>query len=245
MVKTSQVGMHWPPVYMPAAITRATPQIPRQTFSHLGAPPLQPAVQTKNGLQRPPMAPSGPFGSPSLKAAPLAAITQQTIQMVAARRRQPQRTAARRQWGDISMRGRSRYHATSIPLDVRELGNRLRQAYRRVEGHDSTGRNYIYLATTRGEASYVGITNDPDARQAQHGERHHLHILNRHQPLTRIEVRAIEQTVINIARHSDRNQNIAESISAAHNYYADAIRFGSAFISWIRREYGANLQISV
>jgi predicted GIY-YIG superfamily endonuclease len=245
MVKISRVGMHWPPVYTPAAITQATPHTSRQTLSHLGAPPLPEAVQAKNGLPCPPMVSSGRFGSPGLKAALSAANPQQTIQMAATRRRQTQRTAARRQWGDTSMRGRRRYPAMFIPLEIRELGNRLRQAYRRAEGSDSRGANYIYLATTRGEASYVGITNNPDARQAQHGERHHLHILNRYQPLTRIEVRAIEQTVIDMTRRSARNQNIAESISSKHDYYRDAMRFGEAFISWITRDYRATIEISV
>jgi predicted GIY-YIG superfamily endonuclease len=107
----------------------------------------------------------------------------------------------------------------------------------RAEGHDSQGGNYVYLATTEGEASYVGITDNPAARQHEHGLRHHLHVLNRNSPMTRIEVRAIEQSYIHAARRNPRNQNIANSIAAHHPYYGAAMRFGRAFLGWIRREF--------
>ena len=98
---------------------------------------------------------------------------------------------------------------------------------------------------THGEASYVGITNDPAARQLEHGGRHHIRVLNRFHPLTRIEVRAIEQFVIDLTRASWRNQNITNSIAADKPYFKTARRFGAAFADWILREYGAELRIVV
>jgi hypothetical protein len=161
--------------------------------------------------------------------------------------RPPQRAAARRQWGDISMRGRQRTLRTTIPLDIRERGNRLRQRYRSAGGNPSGLRinNYVYIATSRGQGTYVGITNDPRGRQHGHGERFHLHILNPAQPLSRIEVRGIEQYLINLGRGSSRNQNIANSIAATQPYYAAAVAFGHAFYNWIMTQHRGNITFQV
>lgn len=164
-----------------------------------------------------------------------------------ARYRPPQRAAARRQWGDISTRGRQRTLRTTIPLDIRERGNRLRQRYRSAGGNPSGLRinNYVYIATSRGQGTYVGITNDPRGRQHGHGERFHLHILNPAQPLSRIEVRGIEQYLINLGRGSSQNQNIANSIAAAQPYYAAAVGFGHAFYNWIMTQHRGNITFQV
>ena len=97
----------------------------------------------------------------------------------------------------------------------------------------------MYIATVAGRAAYVGITNSPDDRQAEHGARFHLHVLNRGHPLTRIEVRGIEQFGIN----AGAPQNIAQSISQRHPYYDDAVAFGQAFFRWAVRAFGAHIAI--
>lgn len=177
-----------------------------------------------------------------------AGIRDNPLQMVpAGRRRQPQRDAALRQWGDISMGGRLRYPARQIPLHVLALGQRLQLEYRHAGGGNSglRGGNYVYIATSRGRGTYVGITSDPSRRQLGHGDRFHLHVLNRSHPLTRIEVRGIEQFCINLGRSSTLNQNIAESISITHQYYSTAIRFGREFYAWVGREYGGRLTLEI
>lgn len=165
------------------------------------------------------------------------------VQRAAGRRRQPQRRAARRQWGDISMSGRRRTRRTVIPIHIRDRGNRLRALYRRHEGDVSGLRtnNYVYVGTSRGRGTYVGITNDPGSRQEGHGERFHLQVLNPNEPLSRIEVRGIEQHLINRGRRSTQNQNIANSIAAAHPYYPDAVAFGREFWDWIREQHGSDI----
>lgn len=96
---------------------------------------------------------------------------------------------------------------------------------------------------TQGGTSYVGITNNPEARQHEHGERHHLRVLNRDHPLSRIEVRGVEQAVINRTRRAPRNQNIANSIAVGKPYYVTAVAFGRAFIAWVIDQYGGDLRI--
>src|ERR1043165_856361 len=159
--------------------------------------------------------------------------------------RSPVRAAARAQWGDRSRFGRARTPTFRIPLDVEALGMQLRAEYRRATGTISTIGHYVYAGMTHGEVSYIGITNDPAARQFEHGDRHHIRVLNRHRPLTRIEVRAIEQYVIDLTRYSARNQNIANSIAAHHPYFATARRFGQAFFDWVRREYRCDLRLAL
>lgn len=161
-------------------------------------------------------------------------------------RYRPQRLASTHQWGNRSRFGRSLYSSRSIPLHVLELGVRLRAAYRRAEENDRglRGGNYIYAATSRGAITYIGITNDPDARQVEHGDRFHLHVLNRSHALSRIEVRGIEQAGIDLTRGSAANQNIAESISRARPYYAAAVRFGGAFWEWASATFGGTLRFT-
>lgn len=148
----------------------------------------------------------------------------------------PQRLSARRQYGDRSRYGRLRFSSASLPSSIRGLGLVLRRQYRRHHGRTAGSlSHYVYIGTQRGVGIYVGITNNPPRRQHGHGARFHLHVLNRGNPLSRIEVRGIEQALINMGRGSMLNQNIAESISAIHPYYDTAVRFGERFWNWARR----------
>jgi hypothetical protein len=161
-------------------------------------------------------------------AAETPAITAPTHQLATDRE---QRRAARRQRGPRSRYGRSLRPAAQVPLNVLQLGNQLRVEYRRAGRNPGSATHFVYFATSVGRVVYVGITNDVQGRQAQHGDRFHLHQLNR-RGFTRIEVRAIEQAGINRYRRDPRSQNIAESIAARHRYYAAALRFGRAFVQW-------------
>ena len=145
-----------------------------------------------------------------------------------------QRTSKTRQWGDRSMKGRPRYAAVGIPLHVTEKGIKLRKETKAAGDEVGGISNYVYVGTSRGEGTYVGITNGPQRRQESHAARFHLHILNRGRPLSRIEVRGIEQWLILLGKHSIRNQNVANSISADKPYYKTAMKFGEAFWEWAR-----------
>jgi hypothetical protein len=149
----------------------------------------------------------------------------------------PQRTGAATQWGARTVTGTHHFGNPVLPIHVESLGNALNAAYRRATGQASRGGNYVYFGMTQQGASYIGITNDPVARQHQHGLRHHLMVLNRRYPMTRIQVRAIEQAFINRGRTMPRNQNIANSIAGSQPYYPLAIRFGNAFAVWILGYY--------
>lgn len=149
-----------------------------------------------------------------------------------ARAPRPQREAVRNQYGARSRYGRPLHMGAEMPLALMELGNALNTAFRAAGGVPGVARHYVYLATQGGRVVYVGITNDVAARQAEHGDRFHLHQLNRAR-LNRIQVRAIEQFAINQFRRHPNNQNIANSIAVRHPYYRPAMRYGQAFHAWV------------
>ena len=142
----------------------------------------------------------------------------------------PKRNTVTAHWGHKSRSGRKLISSLGIPPNVTALGMKLKRLYKAHGGSENglKQNNYVYLATVAGKVSYVGITNNPEARQTEHGDRFHLHVLNPNNPLSRIEVRGIEQFNIN----QGMSQNIAASIATKHTYYQLAVDYGREFMKW-------------
>ena len=85
-----------------------------------------------------------------------------------------------------------------------------------------------YGLNKKGDRVYVGISNDVDRRQREHGDKFALSTLTT-QPVTRGEARAIEQA--EIAANRGKFQNVRNSISPNHSYYQQAVDWGTA---WLR-----------
>jgi len=151
-------------------------------------------------------------------------------------RRTSARGATESQYGRRSKYGRRLYPVRVLPSNVAELGNKLDKKYLTASHTVSEKKNFIYLATQIGKVVYVGITDNVPARQAEHGDRFHLHQLNRY-GLSRIQARAVEQFGINMYRNDPKSQNIAESISKKHDYYSEAMEFGGEFFEWSAKNY--------
>lgn len=101
-----------------------------------------------------------------------------------------------------------------------------------LQGGESN--NYVYIGyDENGEAIYAGITNNIDRRQYEHRDRFDIDPLN-DSPLTRGQVRAIEQALI-VNNRFDENQR--NSISPNHPYYQPAVDWGN----WWLDENGQTL----
>ncbi len=84
----------------------------------------------------------------------------------------------------------------------------------------------VYQGVSDGKPVYVGITNNPTVRAAQHGDRFALEELAG--GLTRGEARAVEQAII---AQNPGYQNLINSISPRHPWYQQAVDWGEA---WLR-----------
>ncbi|WP_048141466.1 DUF2341 domain-containing protein [Methanosarcina horonobensis] len=88
---------------------------------------------------------------------------------------------------------------------------------------------YVYYGVRDGENVYVGITNNPTKRIYQHGDRFDvLYVLNRGEPLTRKQSRAIEQAEI-VSNPSFENK--INSISPNRDFYDKAVEWGQ---NWLK-----------
>lgn len=87
----------------------------------------------------------------------------------------------------------------------------------------------MYQGISDGEAVYSGITNNLARRAVQHGDRFsYLLDLTENETVTRGEVRAIEQALIN----RGMGQNLRNEISSLHPWYQQAVDWGDA---WLQR----------
>ena len=87
----------------------------------------------------------------------------------------------------------------------------------------------VYLGIKNGKPNYVGITNDIERRQNQHGDRFDYLQEITSEPLTRRQARSIEQVLI---ENNSQFSNKINSISPKRNWYNDAKVWGSA---WLKR----------
>ncbi|NTW40781.1 MAG: hypothetical protein HGA44_13015 [Cellulomonadaceae bacterium] len=93
--------------------------------------------------------------------------------------------------------------------------------------HNAEAGCHVYVGIKNMKTTYVGITNNVARRAAQHGTRFDLlRVLNR-TPLTRGEVRAIEQAMIARNPHFT---NIRNSIKPTHDYYRQAVTWGNQWL---------------
>jgi hypothetical protein len=86
---------------------------------------------------------------------------------------------------------------------------------------------HVYFGVRNRVRVYVGITNNMVRRARQHGTRFRLEQITT-TPVTRGQARAIEQALIVRSRGFENRIN---SISPTHSYYAQAVRWGEAWLS--------------
>ena len=96
---------------------------------------------------------------------------------------------------------------------------------------DGEANTRVYLGIKDGKPNYVGITNNIERRQSQHGFRFDYLQEITNEPLTRRQARAIEQVMI---EKNHRFSNKINSISPKQNWYNDAKVWGT---SWLK-EHG-------
>jgi hypothetical protein len=84
----------------------------------------------------------------------------------------------------------------------------------------------VYLGLRNGQRVYVGITNNIVRRAAEHGTRFVLDPVTS-SPVTRGAGRAIEQALIN---RNPGFENIRNSISPTHPWYAQAVAWGESWL---------------
>jgi RHS repeat-associated protein len=89
---------------------------------------------------------------------------------------------------------------------------------------------YVYRGLRDETPVYVGITNNPAGRQLQHGDRFLIDPFGG--PITRGQARAIEQAEI---LRNPQFENIRNSISPLHGFYADVVGWGEA---WLKANLG-------
>lgn len=86
---------------------------------------------------------------------------------------------------------------------------------------------HVYLGMYDGEAIYVGITKNLQARQWQHGDKYLLEPIT-NEPVSRRQARAIEQVLIE--RNPSYN-NAINSISPKRDWYDSAIQWGENWLN--------------
>ena len=90
----------------------------------------------------------------------------------------------------------------------------------------SSGReSQVYRGFRNGEAAYCGISCNVSRRDVQHGDRFDISAMSPMMP--RGQARAIEQAMI---LRNPQFENLRNSISPAHAYYNDAVRWGESWL---------------
>jgi hypothetical protein len=83
----------------------------------------------------------------------------------------------------------------------------------------------VYRGFRGDNAVYCGISCNVPARQIQHGDRFDIREMSPMMP--RGQARAIEQAMI---LRNPQFENVRNSISPAHEYYNDAVRWGESWL---------------
>ena len=86
---------------------------------------------------------------------------------------------------------------------------------------------FVYLGVRDGEPVYVGITNDIQRRQGEHGDRFVIEPIN-NKPITRGQGRAIEQYLI---EQNPQFENVRNSISPLRSWYQSALKFAQQYLN--------------